>query len=186
MTGPQTSRPRPIPRRGTNPLQTVVVLVVALAGYFVLIGARGWYLLGENRWTLKLLGSAVLVFPVIGAWLMVAELRFGLASQRLGERLRVMGIPIDLPDLPRNRSGRVDRAAADAWFDERRALVLLDPDNWGEWYRLAQAYDLAGDRRRARGALRTAISKAPDSKAQADKAPDSKAPDDKAQADKSS
>ena len=32
-----------------------------------------------------------------------------------------------------------------------------DPDDWRRWYRLARAYDHAGDRRRAREAMKTAL-----------------------------
>lgn len=155
-TGPE-SRPT---RRGTaNPLVVVAVLVAALAFYFVLIGYRGVYLLGQDRWMLKLLGAAVLVLPVIGCWVVVAELRFGLASQRLERRMREAGESTELPALPRLPSGRLDRRAADAWFDQQRAVVEGAPQDWRGWFRLAQAYDLAGDRRRAREALRTAIEK---------------------------
>jgi Flp pilus assembly protein TadD len=98
--------------------------------------------------------------PLIGVWVVVAELRFGLASQRLAERMVAAGDSTELPDLPRRRSGRIERNAADAWFAERRAVVEGAPDDWRAWFRLAQAYDLAGDRRRAREALRTAIEKA--------------------------
>ena len=84
----------------------------------------------------------------------------GLASQRLAERMVAAGDSTELPDLPRRRSGRIERNAADAWFAERRAVVEGAPDDWRGWFRMAQAYDLAGDRRRAREALRTAIEKA--------------------------
>jgi cytochrome c-type biogenesis protein CcmH/NrfG len=87
----------------------------------------------------------------------VAELRFGLASQRLERRLREAGEWAQVPELPRLASGRVDRRAADAWFDQQRVVVERAPEDWRGWFRLAQAYDLAGDRRRAREALRTAI-----------------------------
>ncbi|MDQ2836541.1 MAG: hypothetical protein M3Y42_17160 [Actinomycetota bacterium] len=150
----------PSPARRTNPLVVVIVLVAAMAVYFVLIGYRGIYLLGQGRWTLKLLGVAVLVLPLIGIWVVVAELRFGLASQRLAERLRGEGISPEPPELPRLASGRPDRAAADAWFERQRVLVEAAPDDWRGWFALAQAYDLAGDRRRGREALRTAIGKA--------------------------
>jgi hypothetical protein len=146
--------------RRTNPLVIVAVLVAAMAVYFVLIGWRGFYLLGQDKWTLKLLGAAVLVLPLIGIWVVIAELRFGFASQRLAEQMRSAGESMELPDLPRTRSGRVDRAAADAWFGQQRAAVERAPDDWHGWFRLAQAYDLAGDRKRAREALRTAITKA--------------------------
>lgn len=54
-------------------------------------------------------------------------------------------------------SGRVDRGAADDAFTERRVQVEQDPDSWRGWYLLALAYDDAGDRTRAREAVRRAI-----------------------------
>jgi Tfp pilus assembly protein PilF len=91
----------------------------------------------------------------------VAELRFGQATQRLADTLDA-DVDDDpaVPELPRTPSGRVDRSAADAVFEVRRAEVEADPDNWQRWYRLALAYDAAGDRRRARAAMRDAIEKA--------------------------
>jgi Flp pilus assembly protein TadD len=136
--------------------RVVVLLVVALAAYFVLIGYSGVYLVGRSDATLKVLGVAVLVLPLIGAWVVVAELRFGAATQHLGVALDSEGAAPD-PELPRTAGGRVDRAAADALFEARRAEVEQAPGDWRTWYRLAVAYDLAGDRRRARSAMRTAI-----------------------------
>lgn len=148
------------PRRGSNPLIAVVVLLLAVAAYFVLIGYRGIYLLGQGRWELKVLGLAVLVLPLVGIWVVWAELRFGLASQRLAERLIAEGESAAPPDIPRLPSGRPDRKAADVIFERQRMLVEAAPENWRGWFRLAQAYDVAGDRRRGREALRTAIDKA--------------------------
>ena len=54
-------------------------------------------------------------------------------------------------------SGRVARADGDAVFPAYRADVESHPDDWRAWYRLGLAYDAAGDRRRAREAVRTAI-----------------------------
>jgi hypothetical protein len=152
--------PRSHAARRSNPIVVVAVLVAAMAVYFVLIGWRGVYLLGQDRWVLRILGVAVLVLPLIGVWVVVAELRFGLASQHLAERMAAAGDSTELPDLPRRRSGRIERSAADAWFAEQRTVVEGAPDDWRAWFRLAQAYDLAGDRRRAREALRAAIEKA--------------------------
>jgi Flp pilus assembly protein TadD len=134
----------------------VVVLVVALAGYFALIGYRGVYLLGQSSFVLRALGAAVLVVPLIGAWLAIAEIRFGRATERLARLLP----PDDVSPVPRTAAGRPDRAAADAAFERRRADVEAAPTDWRRWYRLAQAYDDAGDRRRAREAMRTAIERA--------------------------
>jgi tetratricopeptide (TPR) repeat protein len=135
--------------------RTVALLLAALAVYFVLIGYRAFYLLGQHSAVLKVLGAAVLVLPLIGIAVVLAELRFGLAAERLAMRLD------DDVALPaRTASGRVDRAAADAAFAECRRVVEADPADWQGWYRLALAYDDAGDRRRARAAMRTAIERA--------------------------
>ncbi len=149
--------PRPRSRR-TNPLAVVAVLLVAMAAYFVLIGIRGVFLLEQSRLSLKVLGVAVLLLPLVGIWVVIAELRFGAASERLAREMLADGREVSLPELPRSPRGRVDRDAADGWFAEQRLLVEADPDDWRGWFRLAQAYDLAGDRKRGRAALRTAIS----------------------------
>jgi Flp pilus assembly protein TadD len=64
---------------------------------------------------------------------------------------------LDVSDLPRTASGRIQRDAADAVFQTIRREVEDDPDNWRRWYRLARAYDYAGDRTRAREAMRKAV-----------------------------
>ena len=133
--------------------RVVAILVLALAFYLALIGYRGVYLLEQHSATLKVLGVAVLALPLVGIWAVVAEVRFGAATERLGRRVTV---PDEEP-LPRRPSGRVDHAAADARFALRRADVEADPDDWQRWFRLSLAYDEAGDRRRARAAMRTAI-----------------------------
>jgi Flp pilus assembly protein TadD len=136
--------------------RVVALLVVALAVYFAVIGYRGVYLLGQDEARLQVLGVAVLVLPLIGVWVVVAEVRFGRATERLAARLD----RADDPPLPRTSGGRIDRTAADTRFAERRAEVEAAPDDWQRWFRLAVAYDEAGDRRRARSAMRTAIEKA--------------------------
>ncbi len=134
----------------------VGLLVAVLVVYFVLLGHRGLVLLASGEPVLVALGIGVLVLPLVGAVLVAAELRFGLATQRLGEQLAAEdGLPAD--DLPRRPSGRVDRDAADAVFVRRRAEAEAAPDDWRSWYRLGIAYDDAGDRRRAREAMRKAI-----------------------------
>ncbi|SLD23295.1 TPR repeat-containing protein [Mycobacteroides abscessus subsp. abscessus] len=54
-------------------------------------------------------------------------------------------------------SGRVNREDADALFATVKAEVEAEPDDWVGWYRLARAYDYAGDRGRARDTMRTAV-----------------------------
>ena len=54
-------------------------------------------------------------------------------------------------------SGRIQRDAADALFETVRDELEREPDNWLRWYRLARAYDYAGDRSRAREAMKKAV-----------------------------
>lgn len=136
---------------------TVAILAAVLLVYFVLLGERAIQLIGSGRAVGIGLGVAVLLLPLIGAILMVFELNFGRRTQKLAGILAREG---DLPDvsaLARRPSGRVERSAADLHFDEVKARVEADGSNWRGWYHLAHAYDLAGDRKRARAAMRYAI-----------------------------
>jgi hypothetical protein len=134
-----------------------LLLTAALVVYLVLLADRAVQLLGSGTTAGVVLGGAVLVLPVLGAWMVVATWRSGVQIQRLSRRLgEDDGLP-DVSDLPRRPSGRVDRDAADAWFEQRRAELERHPDDWRHWYRLAYAYDVAGDRRRARATMRKAV-----------------------------
>lgn len=134
----------------------VAALLMAFAFYAVTIGWRGVLLVRDGRAAAVALGIGVLLLPLVAGWAVWREVRFGLATERLGRMLHAEGgLPVD--DLPRRPSGRVDRAAADAAFAPYRMAVERNPDDWRGWYRLATAYDAAGDRRRARLAARQAI-----------------------------
>lgn len=134
-----------------------VVATFAVAVYLVLLAGRAVELLRSGEPVAVALGAGVLVLPLLGAWMLVATWRSGVQIQRLARRLEAEGGLPDTSDLPRRPSGRVDTAAADSWFDERRAEVEAHPDDWRGWYRLAYAYDIAGDRKRARTTMRKAV-----------------------------
>jgi cytochrome c-type biogenesis protein CcmH/NrfG len=141
-----------------RPKVVVAVLVLAFAFYAVTIGWRGVLLIGDGRLVPVLLGLAVLALPLVAGWAVWREVRFGMATERLGRCLDAEGgLPLD--DLPRRPSGRIDRAAADASFGAYRDAVEADPQDWRRWYRLALAYEAAGDRRRARAAAREAVAR---------------------------
>jgi hypothetical protein len=134
-----------------------LLLTVALVVYLVLLADHAVELLRTGSAAGAALGAAVLVLPLLGVWMVVATWRSGLRIQRLARRLDEEGGLPDVSDLPRRPSGRVDRDAADAWFEQRRAELEAHPDDWRHWYRLAHAYDIAGDRRRARTTMRKAL-----------------------------
>lgn len=102
------------------------------------------------------LGIGMLVLPLLALGLTAAEVVFAIRAERLGRRLEAEGgLPTE--QLPLSASGRIERAAADELFPSYKAAVDADPEDWRTWYRLALAYDAAGDRRRARWATRTSI-----------------------------
>ena len=127
-----------------------------LVVYLIAVGQRGLLLILDGRPTFVLLGIGVLILPLVGTWVVIKELAFGRATARLGAELAALGaLPVD--DLPRRPSGRVDRASADAAFGGYQREVEAAPESWAAWFRLALAYDAAGDRVRARRAMRRAI-----------------------------
>jgi cytochrome c-type biogenesis protein CcmH/NrfG len=135
----------------------VAFMCVAMLAYFVLLGRLAVAMIASGRAAAVGLGLALLVMPVIGLWAMIATLRAGFAHQRLARLVAADGMELDTSALPRRPSGRIERDAADALFATVRTEVEADPDDWRRWYRLARAYDYAGDRRRAREAMKTAL-----------------------------
>jgi hypothetical protein len=136
---------------------TAFVLTAALAVYFVLLTGRAIALISTGDGVAIALGVGVLLLPLIGAWVAWTNLKFGFQTEKMARELADEGGLPDVSGLPRRPSGRVDREAADAWFEERKAELEASPDDWRAWFRLAHAYDIAGDRRRARDTMRKAI-----------------------------
>ena len=135
----------------------IAFMCVAMLAYFVLLGRLAFAMIASGRPAAVGLGAALLIMPVIGLWAMIATLRAGFAHQRLARLIAEDEMELDTSALPRRPSGRIERDAADALFAAVRTEVQADPDDWRRWYRLARAYDYAGDRRRAREAMKTAV-----------------------------
>ena len=135
----------------------IAFLCAAMLVYFVLLGRMAVGMIGSGRVAAVGLGAALLIMPFIGLWAMIATLRAGFAHQKLARLAAEDGMELDVSALPRRPSGRIERDAADSLFATVRAEVQADPDDWRRWYRLARAYDYAGDRRRAREAMKTAV-----------------------------
>jgi tetratricopeptide (TPR) repeat protein len=132
-------------------------MCVAMVVYFLLLGRIAWAFITSGSEAAIGLGVAILVMPLIGIWVMVSTLQAGLAHQRLARLARERGMDLDVSDLPTMPSGRVQREAADELFETVRDELERDRDNWLRWYRLARAYDYAGDRSRAREAMKKAV-----------------------------
>lgn len=143
MTTGQAGRTRG--RRGLRSRDVVVLLIVVLAFYLGLIGVRGVSLLGDPRWIVKGLGIGVLLLPLVGVAIVVAELRFGRATERLANLLGEDPCP------------QAQTLDPDQAFPLRQAQVEAAPDDWQAWYRLAIAYGDARDTARGRRTMRKAI-----------------------------
>jgi hypothetical protein len=124
--------------------------------YLWLIGERALLLLEDPAPVAKLMGFLMLGFPILAVWALFVELRFGMQAQGLAIRAAEMGVPeLDVERMP---SGRAERSSAKLEFERISALVEQDETNWALWFRLGEAYDACGDRKRARKAIRRAIS----------------------------
>jgi hypothetical protein len=131
------------------------LMAALLALYVALVGWRAVQFVATGEPVAVAIGAALIVLPIIAAWAIWREIAFGVRSQELVRRLEADGgLDLGLPLMP---SGRPERAAADAAFPAFRDAAEAEPGSWRAWLRLGLVYDAAGDRRRARAAVRRAI-----------------------------
>lgn len=133
---------------------TAMGLLVAF-GYLLYLG---WSMISRSEYlAMRGLGVGIILLTAVGAWAMWAILRNGIELQRISAAAAAEGIELDISDRERRPSGRLEHDSADALFSEVSVEYLEAPDDWRTNYRLARAYDHAGDRARAREVMRTAI-----------------------------
>ncbi|RMI09773.1 hypothetical protein [Cellulomonas triticagri] len=155
-TDPTTPGAPTARRRVPTGLVAALALTALLGLYVWLIATRAVTFLRTGEPVGIAIGVAVAVIPLLVLGLVAREWALAVDVQKMADTLAARGeLPVD--DLPRSPGGRIDRAVAHEQFDAARAEAeAAAPDDWAAWYRLAFAYDAAGDRRAARGALRTA------------------------------
>ena len=145
-------------KRDARPIVWMIAfLVAAMCVYFVLLGWRAFDLMATGTVAGIGLGIGVLILPFIGAWLIYATLRAGIEHQKLAREMAAEGRELDVSALPRRASGRIERDAADALFAQVKQEWEADPTDWHNTYRIARAYDYAGDRGRARAMMKRAV-----------------------------
>nr|P46830.1 RecName: Full=Uncharacterized 19.3 kDa protein in dapB 3'region; AltName: Full=ORF Z [Mycobacterium tuberculosis variant bovis]AAA21563.1 ORF z [Mycobacterium tuberculosis variant bovis] len=132
-------------------------MAALLVLYIVLVAQRAWLLLISGQIIGVAMGVALIVLPVIAGWALWRELAFGRSAERLARPAGGRRPPLPSEEMDVRVSGRPDRAQADAVFPHYRHDVEAHPTDWRAWFRLGLAYDGAGDRRRAREAIRRAI-----------------------------
>lgn len=104
----------------------------------------------------QLLGAGTLLLVALGAWFLWHAISFGVRTERLG---RILSDEDALPEdtVERSPAGRPNREQADEQFQRFKSQAQAAPEDWRSWYRLAYAYDVAGDRSRARSTMKKAI-----------------------------
>lgn len=145
------TRPEPVVKK-----LGVAVMAALLVLYIWAVGRLAVTLILSGDAVATVMGVALAVLPLLAVWGLVSEVLFGVRSERLLAELEQQG---RLPEhaVPVRASGRPLREAADAAFPAYKAEVEAAPESWQSWLRLGIAYDACGDRRRARQAVRTAI-----------------------------
>lgn len=149
---------RKLEERATLPIVLLIGgLVIALAVYFVILGSRALRLFSHGSVVSIGLGVGIIILPLLGVWMVAATIFSGLTHQRLARRIALEGKELDISTLPRLASGRIEKDAADALFAEEKERWEADPTDWRNTYRIARAYDYAGDRGRAREMMKRAV-----------------------------
>lgn len=136
-------------------LATIITTALTLI-YVLLLGNSAVAMFSSGHWVGIAMGTLLVVFPVLGIVFIALEVRFGVRIEKLATRLENEG---NWPkfDFELRPSGRVVRASADAEFAKYQQAVEADRDNWRKWFALGLVYDAAGDRGRARAAMREAL-----------------------------
>lgn len=132
-----------------------VALMSMLALVFVaLLFGRGIVLLADPNPSIQLMGIAIMVLPLFAIWSIFVELRFGFWAQKLARRL----VEEDFPELAveLRPSGKATKESAASEFSRISSEIQAD-ESWQLWFRLGEAYDANGDRKRARQSIRRAI-----------------------------
>ena len=133
-----------------------IVMAALLVMYIVLLANTGVQLLMVDSALAKIMGLLILAFPAFGLWAIIQEFIFGTRVEALERKVQQEGVWPEM-NFETRPSGRPIRASADAVFEQFRQAASERPEDWHSWFNLSLAYDAAGDSRRARGAMRTAI-----------------------------
>lgn len=135
---------------------SAVVMGLLTLVYVFLLSNTGFTLLGMSSGVAKAMGALILVFPVFAIWLTIMEFRFGWRLEKLSKQIEAAGTWPEL-NFEFRPSGRATKESAANVFGEYAKKVAADEGNYLNWFALGLAYDAAGDRRRARAAMRRAL-----------------------------
>ena len=124
--------------------------------YVALLANTGVTLLLLEEPVARVMGFFILVFPIFAIWLVIREFVFGIQIERFATRVETEGKWPHF-DFELRPSGRPTRESADRVFESFAKNAAAKPDDALAWFSLGLAYDAAGDRPRARKAMRKAL-----------------------------
>lgn len=139
-------------------LTLAIVMIVFLTLYIFTVFERAFVLIGLHDPIAKTMGAFLLIFPLLGVYVIYAEMRFAVRANRLIARLSREGaLPTD--DLPLRPSGKADREVATQRVDDLAAAVEQAGDRvtWQDLLRLGLMQDAAGRRSDGRRTIVQAI-----------------------------
>ncbi len=137
-----------------------LVMTALAVVYVLLLGQKAILLMLDEDIVAKAMGFALLVLPLVAAWAILIEVKFGIEAEKLAKANSLPQLQFEL-----RPSGRATKASAGREFERIKSLVSEDPENWELWFRLGECYDASGDRKLARKSIRKAIKLANNSKA---------------------
>ncbi|MGV7942547.1 hypothetical protein PJN92_29370, partial [Mycobacterium kansasii] len=86
-----------------------------------LIGAWAWMIARRGGGANLGLAAGMVLVGLVGLWILWSVLSNGYAHQKLAASAKALGRDLDVSDLPKMPSGRVQRDAADALFSDVKA-----------------------------------------------------------------
>jgi hypothetical protein len=139
-----------------SPKLGAAISIALLAVYLLLLSKWAFDMISVGTPIGIVLGSLVFTFPILGAYSIYRELKFGLAVEAMGRELETAG---EWPvfHLVLRPSGRPTKESADANFQTVAKQAEANPDDWKSAFALSLAYDACGDRPRARKAMAEAM-----------------------------
>ena len=132
------------------------ISIVLLAVYLIVLSKWAFAMIGVGTPIGISLGLLVFAFPLLGAYSIYREIRFGLKVEAMGKELEANG---EWPvfQLVLRPSGRPTKESADENFKTYAKKAEADSGNWKSLFALSLAYDACGDRPRARKAMAEAM-----------------------------
>jgi tetratricopeptide (TPR) repeat protein len=143
-------------RRLSSAFIWAIFITGLLAIYLFLLANQGIQLILTGEVIAVLMGAALLVLPPVATGSVAAEWLFATRVRGLEKRVNQEQTWPDF-EFELRPSGRPTRASADREFARFAQVAEQHPADWHSWFNLGLAYDAAGDRRRARAAMRKAV-----------------------------